>query len=197
MLYPTAQYAFFFITYTLLNAIFYTANNIAYSTISALMTTDNDERVQLGTFRYIFSMEDYATHDYMFLYDSRMVKLADGWGNWSLNTLDKGSVVEVLTVENHSGDLDTPYEYPHECKDQNGNVISEDELHGKFQELTGYEIGKIACSTYTGSMRGTGVKEKKLDRCKKDRDRSVDDLLSFPWSRLCFPQFRGLSWIRP
>lgn len=51
-----AQYVFFFITYTLLNAVFYTANNIAYSTISALMTTDGDERVQLGTFRYIFSM---------------------------------------------------------------------------------------------------------------------------------------------
>jgi len=52
----TAQYAYFFITYTVLNAAFYTANNISYSTISALMTTDEHERVQLGTFRYIFSM---------------------------------------------------------------------------------------------------------------------------------------------
>ena len=31
----TAQYAYFFITYTLLNAVFYTANNIAYATLTA------------------------------------------------------------------------------------------------------------------------------------------------------------------
>lgn len=51
---PNIQYVYFFITYTVLNAILYTANNIAYSTMSALMTTNQNERVQLGTFRYIF-----------------------------------------------------------------------------------------------------------------------------------------------
>ena len=34
----TAQYAYFFITYTLLNAVFYTANNIAYASLTALIT---------------------------------------------------------------------------------------------------------------------------------------------------------------
>ena len=34
----TSQYIWFFITYTLLNAGFYTANNIAYSTLTALVT---------------------------------------------------------------------------------------------------------------------------------------------------------------
>lgn len=33
-----AQYAWFFIAYTLLNAVFYTANNIAYSALTALVT---------------------------------------------------------------------------------------------------------------------------------------------------------------
>ncbi len=51
----TAQYAYFFITYTLLNAIFYTANNISYSTLTALITKNGNERVQLGTFRFIGS----------------------------------------------------------------------------------------------------------------------------------------------
>lgn len=51
----TAQYAYFFITYTLLNAVFYTANNIAYSTLTALITKNGNERVQLGTFRFIGS----------------------------------------------------------------------------------------------------------------------------------------------
>lgn len=51
----TAQYAYFMIVYTLFNAICYTMNNIAYSTLSALITKNNNERVQLGTFRYVFA----------------------------------------------------------------------------------------------------------------------------------------------
>lgn len=51
----TAQYVYFFIAYTLLNAVFYTANNIAYSALTSLITKNGAERVQLGTFRFIFS----------------------------------------------------------------------------------------------------------------------------------------------
>lgn len=51
----TAKYIYFFITYTLLNAGFYTANNIAYGTLTALVTRNGSERVQLGTFRFIFA----------------------------------------------------------------------------------------------------------------------------------------------
>lgn len=50
-----AQYAYFFITYTLLNAVFYTANNIAYATLTALITKNTSERVQLGSIRYMFA----------------------------------------------------------------------------------------------------------------------------------------------
>ena len=51
----TAQYIFFFITYTLLNAVFFTANNIAYASLTALITKNVNERVQLGSFRFIFA----------------------------------------------------------------------------------------------------------------------------------------------
>jgi len=51
----TAQYAWFFIAYTLLNAVFYTANNIAYSALTALVTKNSKERVQMGSFRFIFA----------------------------------------------------------------------------------------------------------------------------------------------
>ena len=51
----TAQYVFFFIAYTLLNAVFFTANNIAYASLTALITKNTNERVQLGTFRFIFA----------------------------------------------------------------------------------------------------------------------------------------------
>ena len=50
-----AQYIFFFIAYTLLNAVFFTANNIAYASLTALITKNTNERVQLGTFRFIFA----------------------------------------------------------------------------------------------------------------------------------------------
>ena len=50
-----AQYAYFFVTYTLLNAVFYTANNIAYASLTALITKNSSERVQLGSIRFIFA----------------------------------------------------------------------------------------------------------------------------------------------
>ena len=51
----TAQYIYFFITYTLLNAVFFTANNIAYASLTALITKNTNERVQLGSYRFIFA----------------------------------------------------------------------------------------------------------------------------------------------
>ncbi len=51
----TAQYAWFFIAYTLLNAVFYTANNIAYSALTSLCTKNSKERVQMGSCRFIFA----------------------------------------------------------------------------------------------------------------------------------------------
>ena len=51
----TAQYAFFFISYTLLNGVFFTANNIAYASLTALITKNTNERVQLGSIRFIFA----------------------------------------------------------------------------------------------------------------------------------------------
>lgn len=52
----TAQYAYFFAFYTILNAIFYTANGIAYSALSALITRNKNERVQLGSIRFMFAV---------------------------------------------------------------------------------------------------------------------------------------------
>lgn len=51
----TAQYAWFFIAYTLLNGVFYTANNIAYSALTSLVTKNSKERVEMGSCRFIFA----------------------------------------------------------------------------------------------------------------------------------------------
>lgn len=50
-----SKYAWFFIAYTALNAVFYTANNIAYSALTALITRNGNERVQIGAIRFIFA----------------------------------------------------------------------------------------------------------------------------------------------
>ncbi len=55
-----AQYAFFLIFYVMLNAGFYTANNIAYSALTALVTRNENERVQLGSLRFVFLLSPPA-----------------------------------------------------------------------------------------------------------------------------------------
>lgn len=56
----TGQYVFFFVFYTALNAVFYTANNISYSALTALITRNSQERVQCGTIRFILSSLTYT-----------------------------------------------------------------------------------------------------------------------------------------
>ena len=51
----TAQYAWFFIAYTLLNAVFFTANNIAYASLVTFCTKNSRERVEMGSCRFIFA----------------------------------------------------------------------------------------------------------------------------------------------
>ena len=50
------QYVYFFIVYTSLNAVFFTANGMAYSALSALIPRSANERVQLGSIRFMFSL---------------------------------------------------------------------------------------------------------------------------------------------
>lgn len=63
----TAQYIFFFISYTLLNAVFFTANNIAYASLTALITKNKNERVQLGSVRFIFAFATSLAIQYLTL----------------------------------------------------------------------------------------------------------------------------------
>lgn len=49
------QYVYMFIVYTLMGVVFYTMSNIAYSSMTALVTKNSKERVQLGSYRFIFA----------------------------------------------------------------------------------------------------------------------------------------------
>lgn len=50
------KYIYIFIVYTLMGAVFYTMNNIAYSTLTALVTKNPKDRVQMGSYRFMFAM---------------------------------------------------------------------------------------------------------------------------------------------
>ena len=89
----TAQYAYFMIVYTLFNAICYTMNNIAYSTLSALITKNNNERVQLGTFRYVFAFAS------IMLVSGFAVQCANamGWQKTAIIFSVAGTVINCLS----------------------------------------------------------------------------------------------------
>ncbi|MCD5100549.1 MFS transporter [Enterococcus faecium] len=51
----TGKVIYVFIVYILISAIFYTANNVAYSSLTSFMTTDEKDRTSLGSIRFIFA----------------------------------------------------------------------------------------------------------------------------------------------
>lgn len=93
-----AKYAYFFITYTLLNAVFYTVNNIAYATLTALITKNISERVQLGTIRYMFAFAatmilQTVTIDFV----SRLGGGVEGWRTVAIVYAGIGLVVNTVS----------------------------------------------------------------------------------------------------
>lgn len=76
----TAKYAYFFIAYTLLNAVFYTANNIAYASLTSLITKNGNERVQIGSIRFMFSLATNITVASITV--NLVEKMGGGAGGW-------------------------------------------------------------------------------------------------------------------
>ena len=104
-----AQYAYFFVTYTLLNAVFYTANNIAYASLTALITKNSSERVQLGSIRFIFAFAtslliQYITLDAVTFFGGgaqgwKMVAIIYAIIGLAVNTFSGFSVKELSAEE--------------------------------------------------------------------------------------------------
>ncbi|MBQ3559330.1 MAG: MFS transporter [Agathobacter sp.] len=120
----TAQYAWFFIAYTLLNGVFYTANNIAYSALTSLVTKNSSERVQMGSFRFIFAFSTSL------LIQSITVGAVDalgggavGWRNVALIYCILGIVTNTISVFSVK---ELPEEELNECED--GDAPKDDKL---------------------------------------------------------------------
>ena len=113
----TAQYIFFFLSYTLLNAVFFTANNIAYASLTALITKNTSERVQIGSFRFIFAFATKIVIEAVTIY--AVAWLGGGVAGWRTiaiiyaivglitNTLSVFSVKELPEEEGEAAATDT------------------------------------------------------------------------------------------
>ncbi len=109
----TAQYAWFFIAYTLLNGVFYTANNIAYSALTSLVTKNSKERVQMGSYRFIFAFATSLLIQSVTI--GFVAKCGGGAAAWRtvaiiysvigliINTISTFSVKELSEEELHEG----------------------------------------------------------------------------------------------
>lgn len=94
-----AKYAWFFIAYTALNAVFYTANNIAYSALTSLVTKNKSERVQLGSIRFMFA---FATSMLIQAITVDVVEMlgggAEGWRAMAIIYAIIGLIVNTISV---------------------------------------------------------------------------------------------------
>lgn len=94
-----AQYAYFFIAYTLLNAVFYTANNISYSALTSLITKNSNERVQMGTFRFIGStLGSVLVSNYTLVLVEKFGGGSQGWKMTAIVLAIIGLVINTLSV---------------------------------------------------------------------------------------------------
>ncbi|MDG0819771.1 MFS transporter [Staphylococcus equorum] len=51
----TGKITYIFVVYSLISVVFYTANNVAYSSLVSFMTKNETDRVSLGSIRFIFA----------------------------------------------------------------------------------------------------------------------------------------------
>ena len=95
----TAQYVFFFISYTMLNAVFFTANNVAYSALTSLVTKNPDERVQLGSYRFFCSFLTKILIQYVSIEAvARLGGGAEGWRTVAIIYALIGLAVNTVSV---------------------------------------------------------------------------------------------------
>ena len=124
----TAQYAFFFIAYTLLNAVFFTANNIAYASLTALITKNTSERVQIGSFRFIFAFATKIVIEAVTIY--AVGWLGGGVAGWRMIAI----IYAIVGVITNTYSVFSVKELPEADEE-----MDEDEDQDEVKELDEYE----------------------------------------------------------
>ena len=156
----TAQYAWFFIAYTLLNAVFYTANNIAYSALTALVTKNSKERVQMGSYRFIFAFSTSL------LIQTITVGAVDALGGGAAGWRNIALIYCILGVITNSLAVFSVKELPEEeLNETNGSDTTSDDKLTLFQSaklLFSNKYYVMICCVYIlqqlyGAMINVGI----------------------------------------
>ncbi len=154
----TAQYVYFFLTYTLLNAVFFTANNIAYASLTALITKNTNERVQLGSFRFVFAFATSMLIQYVTL---KAVNWCgggtDGWRTVTLIMAIFGFIVNTVSCLSVKEIKNTDEAAQKECEKEEKLTFKE-----SLKLLISNKYYLMICGTYIltqiyASMIGVGV----------------------------------------
>ena len=154
----TAKYAWFFISYTLLNGVFYTANNIAYSALTSLITKNSKERVQMGSYRFIFAFSTSL------LIQAITVGFVDKCGGDAAAWRTVAIIYAIIGLVVNTISALSVKELPEE-KLNEGEVKNDNEKYGMvqaFKLLVKNKYYMMICGTYIlqqlyGAMIGAGI----------------------------------------
>ena len=153
-----AKYAWFFISYTLLNGVFYTANNIAYSALTSLITKNSKERVQMGSYRFIFAFSTSL------LIQAITVGFVDKCGGDAAAWRTVAIIYAIIGLVINTISALSVKELPEEELNE-GEVKDDDEKYGMvqaFKLLVKNKYYMMICGTYIlqqlyGAMIGAGI----------------------------------------
>ena len=154
----TAKYAWFFISYTLLNGVFYTANNIAYSALTSLITKNSKERVQMGSYRFIFAFSTSL------LIQAITVGFVDKCGGDAAAWRTVAIIYAIIGLVVNTISALSVKELPEEELNE-GEVKDDNEKYGMvqaFKLLVKNKYYMMICGTYIlqqlyGAMIGAGI----------------------------------------
>ena len=146
-----AQYAYFFVTYTLLNAVFFTANNIAYASLTALITKNSSERVQLGSIRFIFAFATSLLIQYVTI--DAVNAFGGGAGGWKMVAISYAIIGLIVNTISCLSVKELSAEELDETDDQ---TLQEDEekytLVQAAKLLFSNKYYLMICATYIGTQ---------------------------------------------
>ena len=154
----TAQYAWFFLAYTLLNAVFFTANNIAYASLVTFCTKNSKERVEMGSFRFIFAFSTSL------LIQAITVGFVDKCGGDAAAWRTVAIIYAIIGLIVNTISALSVKELPEEELNE-GEVKNEDEKYGMvqaFKLLIKNKYYMMICGTYIlqqlySAMIGAGI----------------------------------------
>jgi GPH family glycoside/pentoside/hexuronide:cation symporter len=92
----SVQYIYVFIVYTCMNAIFFTANNIAYASMVAFITDNKIERVVLGSYRGVLGL--LASLIISFISIGLVQSFGGGTTGWAITASIYGIILIILNL---------------------------------------------------------------------------------------------------